>query len=25
VLPVILFFVFLQRWFIRGAVEGLKM
>ncbi|MGC9348550.1 MAG: carbohydrate ABC transporter permease [Anaerolineae bacterium] len=25
VLPVILVFVFLQRWFIRGAVEGLKL
>jgi ABC-type glycerol-3-phosphate transport system permease component len=25
VLPAILIFVFLQRWFIRGAVEGLKL
>jgi len=25
VLPVILIFIFLQRWFIRGAVEGLKL
>ncbi len=25
VLPVILVFIFLQRWFIRGAVEGLKL
>jgi len=25
VLPVLLLFVFMQRWFIRGAVEGLKL
>jgi ABC-type glycerol-3-phosphate transport system permease component len=25
VLPVALVFVFMQKWFIRGAVEGLKL